>query len=73
MSNKVRSARSPDTSSVVFHNHRAQRARVPMSHRSNDGIDVTLYWHPALDDLTVCVPLRALCTPAPASVSHCVK
>lgn len=65
MSNKVGSARSPDSSSVVFHSRRAQRARAPkpdveserreLSHRSNDGIDVTLYWHPALDELTVCV------------------
>jgi hypothetical protein len=34
-------------------------ARIPdaerreLSHRSNDGIDVTLYWHPTLDELTV--------------------
>ena len=65
MSNKVRSARSPDTRAGAFHDSRAQRARVPephveserreLSHRSNGGIDVTLYWHPTLDELTVCV------------------
>jgi hypothetical protein len=26
-----------------------------LAHRSNDGIDVTLFWHPATDGLTVCV------------------
>jgi hypothetical protein len=65
MSNKVRSARSPDTSAGAFHSRRARRARAPeprveserreLAHRSNGGIDVTLNWHPALDELTVCV------------------
>ena len=65
MSNKVRSASGPDTLAGAFHSSRAQRARVPeprfeserreLSHRSNGGIDVTLYWHPTLDELTVCV------------------
>jgi hypothetical protein len=26
-----------------------------LAHRSNDGIDVTLFWHPGTGDLTVCV------------------
>jgi hypothetical protein len=25
-----------------------------LAHRSNDGLDVTLVWHPARDELTVC-------------------
>jgi hypothetical protein len=63
MNNKVRSARSPDTSAGAFHRRRAQHARAPephieserreLAHRSNGGIDVMLYWHPALDELTV--------------------
>jgi hypothetical protein len=65
MSNKVRSATAPDTLAGAIHDSRAQRTRVPesqveserreLSHRSNGGIDVTLYWHPTLDELTVCV------------------
>jgi hypothetical protein len=26
-----------------------------LAHRSDDGLDVTLFWHPATDQLTVCV------------------
>jgi hypothetical protein len=26
-----------------------------LAHRSNDGLDVTLFWHPNTDELTVCV------------------
>ena len=26
-----------------------------LAHRSNDGIDVTLFWYPDTDELTVCV------------------
>jgi hypothetical protein len=26
-----------------------------LAHRNNDGIDVTLFWRPADDELTVCV------------------
>ena len=65
MSNQVRSATGPDTLAGAFHDSRAQRTRVPepqveserreLSHRSNGGIDVTLYWHPTLDELTVCI------------------
>ena len=38
-----------------------QSARSPVSerrelaHRSGAGVDVTLYWHPTLDELIVCV------------------
>jgi hypothetical protein len=65
MSKRFKSARSSDTSACALHSNPAQRARVPMprveserresARRSNDGIDVTLNWHPALDELTVCV------------------
>jgi hypothetical protein len=26
-----------------------------LAHRSNDGLDVTLFWHPDTNDVTVCV------------------
>jgi hypothetical protein len=26
-----------------------------LAHRSNDGLDATLFWHPNTDELTVCV------------------
>jgi hypothetical protein len=65
MSKRFKSARSSDTSACALHSNPAQRARVPMprveserrelARRSNDGIDVALNWHPALDELTVCV------------------
>jgi hypothetical protein len=29
--------------------------RRELAHRSSAGVDVTLYWHPALDELIVCV------------------
>jgi hypothetical protein len=48
MRNKVRSARGPDTLAGASE-------RRELSHRSSGGIDVTLYWHPTLDELTVCV------------------
>jgi hypothetical protein len=31
------------------------RSMRELTHRSNDGIDVTLFWHPDTDELTVCV------------------
>jgi hypothetical protein len=31
------------------------RSMRELAHRSNDGLDVTLFWHPATDELTVCV------------------
>jgi hypothetical protein len=32
----------------------ADRGPRELAHRSNDGLDVTLLWHPARDELTVC-------------------
>ena len=26
-----------------------------LAHRANDGLEVTLFWHPATDELTACV------------------
>jgi hypothetical protein len=26
-----------------------------LAHRSNDGVDVTLFWYPVTDEVTVCV------------------
>jgi hypothetical protein len=31
------------------------RSMRELAHRSNDGIDVTLFWHSDTDELTVCV------------------
>jgi hypothetical protein len=31
------------------------RSMRELAHRSNDGIDVTLFWYPGTDELTVCV------------------
>jgi len=31
------------------------RSMRELAHRSNDGIDVTLFWHRNTDELTVCV------------------
>jgi hypothetical protein len=31
------------------------RSMRELAHRSNDGIDVTLFWQPVTDELTVCV------------------
>jgi hypothetical protein len=31
------------------------RPRRELAHRSNDGLDVTLFWSPDTDELTVCV------------------
>jgi hypothetical protein len=31
------------------------RSMRELAHRSNDGIDVTLFWHPDTGELTVCV------------------
>jgi hypothetical protein len=30
-------------------------ARRELAHRSGAGVDVTLYWHPVLDELVICV------------------
>jgi hypothetical protein len=45
MSKSIRSARSPDTS--------ARDERRELARRSGAGVEVTLYWHPTLDELTV--------------------
>ena len=65
MSKRFRSARSPDTSAGAFDGRPARLARRPspdpdserreLARRSSAGVDVTLYWHPTLDELTVCV------------------
>ena len=65
MSESFRSARSPDTSAGAFDSRRERRARCPsnnaeselreLARRSGAGVDVTLYWHPVLDELIVCV------------------
>ena len=65
MSKSFRSARSPDTSAGAFESRRERRARCPsqnaesehreLARRSSAGVDVTLYWHPVLDELIVCV------------------
>ena len=44
------SATSSDSSAGAFESERRELAR-----RSGAGVDVTLYWHPTLDELIVCV------------------
>ena len=65
MSKSFRSARSPDTSAGAFDRRPERRAQCPVANaeserrelarRSGAGVDVTLYWHPTLDELVVCV------------------
>jgi len=65
MNKSFRSARSPDTSAGAFDGRPARLARRPLpnaeserrelARRSSAGVDVTLYWHPTLDELIVCV------------------
>jgi hypothetical protein len=66
MSKSFRSARSPDASTGAFDSRRERRAarcpshnaeseRRELARRSSAGLDVTLYWHPILDELIVCV------------------
>ena len=50
MRKSLKSARSPASSAGVFESERRELAR-----RSSAGVDVTLYWHPTLDELIVCV------------------
>jgi hypothetical protein len=50
MSSSFTSARSPDSFAGAFESERRELAR-----RSSAEIDVTLYWHPTLDELIVCV------------------
>jgi hypothetical protein len=63
MSKSFRSARSPHTSAGAFDGRPAWPARRPspnpdselreLARRSGAGVDVTLYWHPTLDELIV--------------------
>ena len=65
MSTSFRSASSLDTSAGAFDGRPARLARRPspdpdserreLARRSSAGVDVTLYWHPTLDELTVSV------------------
>src|SRR5260221_12737834 len=48
MRSSLKSARSPDSSAGAFEPERRELAR-----RSSAGVDVTLYWHPTLDELIV--------------------
>jgi hypothetical protein len=48
MSTSLKSGRSPDSSPGAFESERRELAR-----RSGAGVDVTLYWHPTLDELIV--------------------
>ena len=65
MSMSFKSARSPVSLAGGFDNRRERPGRCPshnaeserreLAHRSGAGVDVTLYWHPTLDELIVCV------------------
>ena len=65
MSMNFRSARSPVSLAGAFDCRRERWARCPwdnpeserreLARRSSAGVDVTLYWHPTLDELIVCV------------------
>jgi hypothetical protein len=65
MSNSFKSARSAVGFAGALDSRRERRARCPshnaesehreLARRSSAGVDVTLYWHPLLDELTVCV------------------
>jgi hypothetical protein len=50
MRRSLESARTPDSSAGAFESERRELAR-----RSSAGVDVTLYWHPTLDELIVSV------------------
>jgi hypothetical protein len=63
MSKSLRSSTSPDTSGGAFDGRPARLGRRPfpnpdserreLARRSSAGVDVTLYWHPTLDELIV--------------------
>jgi hypothetical protein len=65
MSKNFRSARSPDTFAGAFDSRTERRARGPLPNAESErrelasrfsaGVDVTLFWHPTLDELIVCV------------------
>ena len=50
MRKSLTSARTRYSSGGAFESERRELAR-----RSSAGVDVTLYWHPTLDELIVCV------------------
>jgi hypothetical protein len=64
MRSSFKSARSPDSSAGAVDGRPARLARRPfpnpdskrreLARRSSAGVDVTLYWHPTLDELIVC-------------------
>lgn len=49
MRKSFKSARSPDSSDGAF----GESERRELARRSSAGVDVTLYWHPTLDELIV--------------------
>ena len=64
MSMSLESARSPSLASATDSRggrqardrwHNAEPKRRELARRSGAGVDVTLYWHPTLDELLVCV------------------
>ena len=65
MSQSFKSARSAVSVAGAFDSGRERRARCPsdnaesehreLARRSSAGVEVTLYWHPTLDELIVCV------------------
>ena len=65
MSKKFKPARSPDRFAAASDGRPERRARRPLAdaeserrelaRRSSAGVDVTLYWHPTLDELIVSV------------------
>src|SRR5262245_19002582 len=65
MSKRFRSARTPDTSAAAFDSRPGRRAGRPLddaelerrelARRSSAGVEVTLSWHPRLDELIVSV------------------
>ena len=65
MRSTFKSARSPRSSAGAFESERRELAR-----RSSAGVDVTLYWHPTLDELILSVwdeRHDAYRSPAPAA------
>jgi hypothetical protein len=65
MSKGFKSERNVVCVAGAFDSRRERRARCPshnaesehreLARRCSAGVDVTLYWHPILDELTVCV------------------
>jgi hypothetical protein len=65
MSMSFQSARSPVSLGGAFDSrlereargprHKAESERRELARRADAGVDVTLYWHPTLDELIVCV------------------